>query len=174
MTDTDKVYLDFNTPESKGLDRLTLSEAEKYFAVEYYNTIWPLLEKEERTEEEDLTMIHMAHASYQHWSKVGTAVNFARGEWMLSRVYSVLNISEQAMIHARRSVQICEKNKIGDFDLVFAYEALARAAACTGDESLFSESFQKAVEATELVKDENDKQYCQNELEAEPWFGMKE
>ncbi|MHA1945823.1 MAG: carbamate kinase [Candidatus Hodarchaeales archaeon] len=32
LTDTDKVYLDFNTPNSKGLDKLTLSEAEKFLA----------------------------------------------------------------------------------------------------------------------------------------------
>ena len=115
----------------------------------------------------------MAHTSYLHWSKVGTAVNFVRGEWMLSRVYSTLNISKQAIIHAKRSVELCEQNEIAGFDLVFAYEALARAAACSGDKNLFTEYFKKAVDANELVEDENDKQYCQSELEAEPWFGMK-
>jgi hypothetical protein len=154
--------------------KFTIEEAEKYFAVEYYNTIWPLLENKERTEEENLTMIHMAHTSYLHWSKVGTTVNFVRGEWMLSRVYSVLSIAKQALIHARRSVEICEQNEIGDFDLVFAYEALARAAACSNDKELFTEYFQKALDANELVKDENDKQYCESELKAEPWFGIKE
>ncbi len=38
LTDTDKVYLGFNTPESKGLDRLTLSEAEKYLAEGKFGT----------------------------------------------------------------------------------------------------------------------------------------
>jgi len=153
--------------------KLTIKEAERYFAVEYYNAIWPLLEKKERTEEEKLTMIHMAHTSYLHWSKVGTKVNFARGEWMLSRVYSIVKMAEPALLHARRSVQICQENEIGDFDLVFAYEALSRAAACSGDKELYSEYYHKAREANELVKDVNDKKYCQSELDAEPWFGLK-
>ena len=35
-------------------------------------------------------MIHAAHASRYHWSQVGTKANLARGEWQVSRVYTVL------------------------------------------------------------------------------------
>ena len=38
LTDTDKVYLDYNTPNSKGLDRLTLSEADCYLAEGKFGT----------------------------------------------------------------------------------------------------------------------------------------
>ena len=39
-----------------------------------------LLEKKNRTQEDDINMVHCTHASRYHWSIVGTPLNFARGE----------------------------------------------------------------------------------------------
>ena len=47
-------------------------------------------------------MIHAAHAARYHWSKVGTKANLARGEWQVSRVYTVLERPEPALYHAHR------------------------------------------------------------------------
>jgi len=40
-------------------------------------------------------MLHMAHASCYHWSIIGTPLEIERGEWQVSRVHSVLKLSEQ-------------------------------------------------------------------------------
>jgi len=98
----------------------------KQFGIDLFNATWELLEKPVRTKEEDDEMIHRAHASRYHWGKVGAPVNLARGEWQLARVYTVLNRPEPAHYHALRSLEICLANNIGDFDLAYAYEALAR------------------------------------------------
>jgi hypothetical protein len=78
-------------------------------------------------------MIHTAHASRFHWGEVGGPEHRARGEWQCSRVYSVLGRDEPAIHHARRCLEICQEHAIGDWDLAFAYEALARAHAVAGD-----------------------------------------
>ncbi len=98
----------------------------KQFAVDLFNATWELLDKPVRTKEENDQMIHSAHASRYHWGIVGAPVNLARGEWQLARVYTVLNRPEPAHYHALRSLEICLAHKIGDFDLAYAYEALAR------------------------------------------------
>jgi hypothetical protein len=77
-------------------------------------------------------MVHAAHASRFHWGEVGAPVNLARGEWQISRVYAVLGRAEPALFHARRCLDLCLEHGIGDFDLAFAYEALARASAVAG------------------------------------------
>ena len=59
--------------------------------------------------------------------------NLARGEWQISRVYSVLGRAEPAIWHAQRCLEHCEQAGIGDWDLAYAYEALARATALAGD-----------------------------------------
>ncbi|MBI2762400.1 MAG: hypothetical protein HYX54_01395 [Chloroflexi bacterium] len=58
--------------------------------VELFNHVWTLIEKPDRTASEIDDMIHAAHASRYHWSKVGTSANLGRGEWQIARVYSVL------------------------------------------------------------------------------------
>lgn len=75
-------------------------------AADLFNTVWSLMEKANRTREEDDMMIHAAHASRYHWAEVGTAVNLARGEWQISRVYCVLNRAESALFHAKRCLEI--------------------------------------------------------------------
>jgi DNA-binding transcriptional MerR regulator len=100
--------------------------------VQLFNQTWTYLEKETRTVDEDDVMLLSANASAYHWRQVGTAANFARSEWQMSRVYCVLGRAEPAMHHARRCLQICQDNGIGDWDLGFAYEALSRAASVAG------------------------------------------
>ena len=99
------------------------------FAVDAFNYVWDLLEKPDRTIEEDDSMLHAAHASRFHWEKIGEPVNLARGEWQVARVYSMLNRPKCALYHARRCLELCEQFNIGDFDLAYAYEALARSYA---------------------------------------------
>lgn len=102
-------------------------------AVRLFNGVWELLERPDRTSAEDERMVHMAHASRFHWEEVGAAVNIARGEWQCSRVYTVVGRAEPALHHARRVLEVCQDNGIGDFDLGYAYEAMARAHAVAGD-----------------------------------------
>lgn len=64
---------------------------------------------------------------------VGTPLHFARGEWLISRVYSILGRYEPALHHAMKSMELCLNGNLGDFDRGFAYEAVARAYAAGGD-----------------------------------------
>jgi hypothetical protein len=102
-------------------------------AVDLFNEVWTLMGRDDRGPEDDAAMLHAAHASVHHWSKAGTAVNLARGEWQVSRVYTVLGRSEPAMWHAQRCLRLCEENALDDWDLAYAHEALARAAVTAGD-----------------------------------------
>ena len=83
-------------------------EQHKAFAVECFNLVWGLLDKADRTAEDDERMVHAAHASRFHWGEIGTPLEFARGEWQISRVYAVLGRSEAALHHAQRSLDLCE------------------------------------------------------------------
>jgi hypothetical protein len=105
----------------------------RQLAVQLFNGTWTLMEKPDRTPDEDALMIHQAHASAYHWLQVGTPANFARSHWQCSRVYCILSRAEPALYHARFVLDICERHSIGDWDLAYAYEALARAHAVAGD-----------------------------------------
>ena len=97
-----------------------------------FNGVWTLMEKSDRTPEEDEEMIHAAHASRWHWGVVGKPVNLARGEWQISRGYALLGKAAQARDHAAKYLDMCDDFDLGEFDRAFAHEAVARAAAIEG------------------------------------------
>ena len=133
-------------------------------AIDFFNYTWTLLDKEKRTIAEDDEMIHAAHASRFHWGKVGTPTHFERGEWQISRVYSVLSHPQPALYHAQRCLTICQENKIEGFDIAFAYEAVARAYALAGNEDEKKKFYKLAQTAGEQIKEADDKDYFLSEL----------
>jgi DNA-binding transcriptional MerR regulator len=108
-------------------------DARRQLAADLFNHAWILMERPERTAAEDDELLHCAHASRFHWGEVGEPAHRARGEWQCSRVYTVLGRSEPALWHARRCLAICEEHGIGDWDVAFAHEAIARALEVAGD-----------------------------------------
>jgi hypothetical protein len=127
-------------------------------AAELFNHVWSLLEKPGRDQADDDRMLHAAHASRFHWGEIGEPVNFARGEWQVSRVYAVLGRTEPALFHARRCLEICEAHGIGDFDLAFAYEALARASAVAGQGDEAARYAELARQAGEEIAEADDRE----------------
>lgn len=131
---------------------------ERQLAVDLFNHVWTLLGLEQRTREQDDELIHAAHASRHHWAAVGEPANLARGEWQCSRVYAVLGRGEPAVHHARRCLGLCEEHGIGDWDLAFAYEALARAHRVAGDETEAERHKARAREAGDAIADPEDRE----------------
>jgi len=144
----------------------------RYFAVDCNHVVWKLLEKKDRTAEDDLTMLHAAHASYYHWLQGGSVENRVRGEWMCSRVYAVLGEPEPALRHAQHAVHLCEENGIRDFDLAYAYEAMARAHAAAGQRYAARQFHVLAAGAAAEIKDDGDRKIFLQDLHSEPWFGV--
>jgi hypothetical protein len=132
------------------------AEETRRLAASLFNGTWELLERPDRSPAEDDRMVHMAHASRFHWEDVGTPANIARGEWQCSRVYAVLGRAEPALHHAQRVLTVCQDNGIGDFDLGYAYEALARAHAVAGNVAAAREWAGRAREV--VVAEEDDRE----------------
>lgn len=147
-------------------DLTPLSDAHRRrLAADLFNHVWTLIELPGRTPEQDDEMIHAAHASRYHWGEVGTSANLARGEWQVSRVYVLLGRAEPALYHAHRCHAYVEQGDgVEDWDLPFAFEALARAHAVAGDhgESLRYETL--AREAGEAIADDEDREHLFSEL----------
>lgn len=143
-------------------------EFHKKMAVDLFNLVWTLLDKEKRTKKEEDTMVHAAHASRYHWGEIGTPLEFERGEWQISRMYSVLGRPQPALYHANRCLEICKENNIKDFDIAFAYEAVARAYAVADKKSESEKYVELAKKAGEDIEDEENQKYFFSELETIP------
>jgi hypothetical protein len=140
----------------------------KQMAIELFNLTWDLIDKDEKDQSEKDRMIHAAHASRYHWEVAGGPVNIARGEWLISRVYALLNRQEPCLYHADRCLQVTLKADLKDFDLAFAYEAMARACDLAGDEVESTKYVTLAEDAGAGISDPKDREYFFSELETIP------
>ncbi|MDX2001992.1 MAG: hypothetical protein SFW35_06160 [Chitinophagales bacterium] len=147
-------------------------EAHKFFAINLYNQVWDLIEKPNRTEEDNTLMLDAAYASAYHWLQVGTPVNFQRSEWQLARVNIVLGNKEAAMQHAQKCFALTQEHRLIDFDLAFAYETMARAFALNGKSTEYEQYKALAVKASEQIEDADDREVFIKDLNSGPWFGF--
>jgi hypothetical protein len=147
-------------PDSLGADE------HRRLGVDLFNKTWVLLETSDRTPEQDDELLHCAHASAYHWLQVGATATRVRSEWQCSRVYTVLGRAEPALHHARRCLELAESapDALEDFDLPFAYEALARAHALAGDETEARDWLGRARIATAQIADEDDRAILEADL----------
>ena len=146
----------------------------RQLGVDLYNSTWALIEKADRTPFESDEMIHRAHASRWHWARAAgvRTVNYARGEYLCSRVYATLGRSEPAAWHARRCLEIVESIGEDDgresWDIAGAYEAMARAAHVAGDAASTALWKAKALEDLAAVDNADDREPIAGDLATLP------
>ena len=140
-------------------------EIHKNLAVELFNLTWDLIDQDEKKQSDIDRMINAAHASRYHWAVAGGPVNIARGEWLISRVYALLKRTEPCLYHADRCLRITLENDLKDFDLAFAYEAMARACDLAGDEVERAKYVALAEDAGVDIADPGDRKYFFSQLE---------
>jgi tetratricopeptide (TPR) repeat protein len=118
--------------------------------------------------------LYSAYASAYHWRMVGNEANKARGEHLIARVASAIGEPELALKHALRCLEIIEDNpnETSDWDEPFAYEAIARANAALGRMETARDALERAVDLTQAVSNEGDRNVLIEELAREPWFGL--
>ena len=132
-----------------------------YMGIEMNNQTWSLLDKNDRHEQDDIRMINYAKASLYHWRKSDkySIVNEQRGQWLISHVYAILGKSDEALSYAKETLKITEDNNLKDFDLAYAYEAMARAYLISNNQNEYKEWYKKAKVAGDLIAGEKDKEY---------------
>jgi hypothetical protein len=136
--------------------------SDRQLGVDLFNETWRLI----GSREDDVRMVNCAHASAYHWSVAPECKpeNVARGEWLVSRVYTVLGRGEPALHHALQCLAICEQAEVEDWDLPYAYEAIARAHLAAGEPEQAQSYEQLAREAGEKIADPEDRELLLKDL----------
>lgn len=141
-----------------------LARAHRWFSADCFNRVWTLLEKPDRTPEDNERMISLAHASLAHWRERTdcTAHNLSIGYWQVSRVYAVLGQAE----NARHYGQLCLELSVGEapFYLGYAHEALARAEKLAGNAAAARHHLAEARRLAVLVTDQGERAALEQDL----------
>jgi hypothetical protein len=114
--------------------------AHKFYSADCFNRTWDLLDKAQRSPEEDQDMVQLALASLWHWSQRSdrTETNLSVGYWLASRVYAVLGLGDESRRYANLSLEAIRGRDVPPFYLGYAFEALARAESAAGDREKMS------------------------------------
>ena len=140
--------------------------AHKYFSVYCFNSAWDLIEKTDRTPEEDEEMVRRTLASAWHWSQREDCIdrNMSAAYWQTSRVYAVLGQPENARRYGSLCLDISRGEDVGPFYLGYAYEALARAESMGGDAAKAQAYKSQAENAAERVTDADSRKWLLDDL----------
>jgi len=141
-----------------------IEHAHKFFSAHCFNRAWQLIEKPDRTSEDDEQMIRLAQVSLWHWAQRVdcTGKNLSIGYWQASRIYAMLGEAG----NARKYAQLCLENAPSHepFHLGYAYEALARAESIAGNDANANEYLVEAWRHAEEVTGAKDKQLLVDDL----------
>lgn len=142
----------------------------RQLGADLFNATWELLDRDDRSPEDDDAMLARAYASLYHWSQVPQvrAANLGRGHWLVSRVHAVLGLPDASARHAARYVSIARGGDVDDWDLAAAFEASARAAAVAGDHEAADRFEALAREALASVTDADDRAVVEADLATLP------
>jgi hypothetical protein len=144
-----------------------LSVAHQHFSSDCFNKAWDLIEKSDRTPEEDEEMIRLSQASIWHWTQREdcTPTNMSVGYWQASRIYAILRQVDNARRYGQLCLETSQGADISPFYLGYAYEALARAEMVAGNRERMASYVSRARETAEKISDPDEKQWLLSDLE---------
>ena len=148
------------------------------FAATLNNEVWDALVEGEPDAGSPMVererVVYAAHASAYHWFVAGGPANHARAEHLIARAAVQVGFPRLGLRHAERCLEWCETHRdaVEDWDVAFAYEALARAHAALGSDEDARKLHAQAKALGEAVTDADDRDVFLAELERGPWFGV--
>lgn len=144
-----------------------LQAAHRYFSAHCFNSAWDLIDKPERTAEDNETMLQLSLASTWHWTQRPdcTPTNLSTGYWQTSRIYALLGQADNARRYGMLSLQTAEAGGVPPFFLAYAYEALARAEMVAGNRAQMEAHLALARETAGRVKEAEERQLLEGDLD---------
>ena len=134
-------------------------EQTKALAAKLFNRVWDLIENTDRTETEELEMIHSAHASRQLWQGIGGPKEWAIGEWQCARVYCEVGFPESAIFHAQACLEIVESNDVPLWLHASTFEVMARSYWAAEDLDLAKLARGRALQLLPQIEDAADREH---------------
>jgi hypothetical protein len=138
--------------------------AHRYFSANCFNKAWTLIDKEDRTPEEDQQMIRLNQASIWHWTQREdcTHKNMSIGYWQASRIFALLGQADNARDYGQLSLDYSKDQ--APFYRGYAHEALARAEWVAGNHEQAEEHLRQAQLMASQIKEVEDKKVLEADL----------
>lgn len=136
-----------------------VAQAQRWFAIEFNNRAWGLVESAKRSAHETEEMIHAAHAACLHWLAAGATINHLRAQCLLATAYAAAGLGDAAVRHAVKCRELCKTagSEATPFDRATALGCASLAYACHGQMELGKQYYELARDVAEQFDDPEDK-----------------
>ena len=143
-----------------------VAAAHKYFAAQCFNQAWDLIEKKDRTPEDERLMVALNQASIFHWLRRDDCneQHLSVGYWQASRIQAILGNAPEALRYAK--VCLDYSVALAPFFLGYAHEALARAHKLAATPGAAQEHLDTALELAARVREKEDRELLLADLHA--------
>jgi hypothetical protein len=144
------------------------TEWHRRFATQAFNATWELIEKSDRSADDDLEMLATAATSRWHWGKVGDPEHIATSDWQVGHVACLLGMPNLALPFAERNLRAAAAHSWDGWRLASAHEGVARALATAGDVSGRDHHVALAREALAREPDDEDREIIAAQIDSIP------
>lgn len=133
-------------------------------AVEIYNHCWDLLDREHRSQDDDVDLLTCAFTSRYHWLFAGGPEQWVVSDWMVFRAAADIGEGPLSLAYARRANVATHEFDAPDWLIASTAEGLARAPAAFGSKQDRDEWFDTAERLVEAIRDEEDRELIASQL----------
>jgi hypothetical protein len=144
------------------------ASAHRAFAKAAFNAAWDLIEKSDRTQDDDRRMLTLTFAARWHWGEVGTPENVAVSDWQVAHVASLLGETRLAQSYATAAYDAARAQEMPDWLRASTAEGMARAHATAGDRAAYDRYAAEARELVATLDEEEDRELILGQLASIP------
>jgi hypothetical protein len=137
-------------------------------AIESYSYCWGLLDRDDRSQDEDIELLTSACASRYHWSLAGGPEQWVVSDWMVSRAAAAIGEGSLSLAFALRATNAVPEFDAPDWLVASSAEGLARAYAALGSDQDRDEWLNTAESLVEAISDEEDRELIACQLASVP------
>jgi len=147
---------------------IDLPAAHKFLSAQCFNAAWDLMEKTDRSDEENEEMVRLTQASHWHWTRREDYGDKEKSiaYWQTSRIYAILGQADNARRYGQLCLAASQDEELPPFCLGYAYEALARAESVAGNRDRMEDYLQKARAVAERMTDPETRKQFQDDLDS--------
>lgn len=143
-------------------------DVHRQIGVERFNATWDLIDRADRSADDDVELLLSAITSRWHWGQVGGPEEISTGDWQVAHAASLLGLGDLALLFARRNLATAEAQGWSGWRLASAHEGMARAFAVAGDAGGRARHLDAARAALDAEPDAEERQVIAEQLATVP------
>ncbi len=144
------------------------NDEHRSIGVLLFNGAWDLIDKPDRSPDDDAEMLLRAMASRWHWGRAGGPEEWATGDWQVAHAASLAGLPDLARLFASRALDAAERHGWTGWRLASAHEGMARACAASGDRAGRDRHVARAKDALAAEEDAESRDLVESQLATIP------